>query len=421
VWVREVKGKQAWLPGWAAELGSGDWRPGRARRRRRGGGHGVRSATSGSNLAARVEAQRLLALVPLLAGAQRSGEPAGAGPALPTRRACRLCRSSLICTSSSWPGTPGRVVEWVKSHRPADSRQGDSGSSPEERSTSLEFGATRGVLHPRELVVDAARRSGGVVAVRVDSQGASLPNPPGARCGPGAVRVVESRALLGSVGFELRCDPAGGTVPDPADLRRDPRQPGAAVQLPEPRSLLFRRCSGEIDHRHLEPQTGVLEVLGMRGWTRATGGRLGSPARQGRAPQETGSTALATGAREPGRERARGHRSHSAATSTADRGLIAPRSISRINCPLARTWRQHGSLLRVARRPRPGRLASRRPSSWQFLHPRALAGESLLIRLGAALRDKAQRDHRRAGGGSADRPSGRGVVGGVPFRRLLST
>jgi hypothetical protein len=67
-------------------------------------------------------------------------------------------------------------------------------------------------------VVDAAQRSGGVVAVRVNSRVASLPKLPGTGRGPGAVRVVESRAPLGSVGFELRCDPAGGTVPDPGRI-----------------------------------------------------------------------------------------------------------------------------------------------------------------------------------------------------------
>jgi hypothetical protein len=116
------------------------------------------------------------------------------------------------------PGTASSVIEWVQSHRPADSRQGDSGSLSEDRWTSLEFGAIRGVLRLRDLMVDAAQRSGGVVAVRVDSQVASLPKLLGTGRGPGAVRVVESRALLGSVGFELRCDPAGGTVPDPGRI-----------------------------------------------------------------------------------------------------------------------------------------------------------------------------------------------------------
>jgi hypothetical protein len=175
-------------------------------------------AASGSDVQpGRSEALHLLTLVSLPAGAQRSaGEPAGAGPALSYPPSVPVV-PRLVDVHEFFvvPGTPGGVIAWVQSHRPADSRQGDSGSSPEDRWTSLEFGTTRGV-RLRELVVDAAQRSGGVVAVRVDAQVASSPRLPGSGGGPGDVRIVASG--IGSDTFELRCDPAGGTVPDPARI-----------------------------------------------------------------------------------------------------------------------------------------------------------------------------------------------------------
>lgn len=236
-------GQQACPRAWAAELGLADRRRGVLAVVAVGAVTAFALALSGSNVqAARTEAQHLLTLVHLPAGAQRSAdEPAGAGPALSYLASVPVVpRRVDLHEFFVVPGTPGSVIEWVQRHRPAGSRQGDSGSTPEERWASLEF-AARGVLRPGELVVDATQRSGGVVAVRVDSQIASLPRLAGTGQGPGAVRFVESRGLLGSVGFEPRCDPADGTVPDPgrsaprsAPVRRCRTAPPAPITLVPP-------------------------------------------------------------------------------------------------------------------------------------------------------------------------------------------
>jgi len=52
----------------------------------------------------------------------------------------------------------------------------------------------------------------------VDAQVAPRPRLPGNAGGAGGVRVVELGTMLGSFGYELRCDPAGGTVPHPARI-----------------------------------------------------------------------------------------------------------------------------------------------------------------------------------------------------------
>jgi hypothetical protein len=195
-------------------------------------------AAAGSNgQAAGSEALRLLGLVRLPAGARRSADvPAGAGavlsypPSVPVvPRLVDLHEFFVV------PGTPGSMIDWVEAHRPAGAERGDFGrsaaapmgcgavscassccaSAHEGRWISLEFGATRSV-GPRELVVDAVQLRGGVVGVRVDAQVASLPKLPGTGAGPSAVRIVASG--IGSDTFELRCDPAGGTVPDPARI-----------------------------------------------------------------------------------------------------------------------------------------------------------------------------------------------------------
>lgn len=177
---------------------------------------------------ARAEARRLLAVAQLPAGARRSaGEPEGAGveltysPSVPVvPHLVDLHEFFLV------RGRTEGVIGWVQAHRPAGSGQGDSGASHGEGWTSFEFGPVAGVLALRELVVNAVQIDTDRVAVRVDSQVAPLPRLPGTGRGPGAVGVVESGTMLGSFGFELRCDPPGGTVPHPsricAAIRKDP-------------------------------------------------------------------------------------------------------------------------------------------------------------------------------------------------------
>ncbi|MGO9753164.1 MAG: hypothetical protein ACLP8S_31860 [Solirubrobacteraceae bacterium] len=181
-------------------------------------------ASAYNDQAARTEAKRLLTLVALPAGAQPSAdEPAGAGVALAYSPGGPVV-PHLVDLHDFFvvPGTLDSVVDWVDIHRPTGSSAGDSGSDsgPGEkvRWTSFEFGSIPGVLRLRELDVSAEQLRSGVVAVRVDSQVAPLPKLPGNARGPGGVRVVEVGTMQGSFGFELSCDPAGGTVPHAARI-----------------------------------------------------------------------------------------------------------------------------------------------------------------------------------------------------------
>ena len=181
-------------------------------------------ASVNNDQAARAEAKRLLSLVRLPAGAQPSASaPTGAGPALSSPPGGPVV-PHLVDLHDFFvvPGTADTVVAWVERHRPAGSRAGDSGSdsSPgeHERWTSFEFRPIAGVLRLRALEVSAVQLRSGVVAVRVDSQVAPLPRLPGNGHGPGAARVVEVGTMQGSFGFELTCDPAGGTVPHAARI-----------------------------------------------------------------------------------------------------------------------------------------------------------------------------------------------------------
>jgi hypothetical protein len=116
-------------------------------------------------------------------------------------------------------GTKASVLGYATAHGPRGARQGDSGSSSRgEAWRSFDFGSVAGVLALRELVVSVIQIGPGEVAIRVDSQVAPLPVLPGEGRGPGRVRVVESGTTLGQFGFTLRCDPAGGTMPQPARI-----------------------------------------------------------------------------------------------------------------------------------------------------------------------------------------------------------
>jgi hypothetical protein len=171
-------------------------------------------AASGSHTqTARAEAKRLLTLLHLTADSQPSaGEPSGAGARLSSSPSVPSV-PHLIALHEFFtaPGAPATFIAAL--HRPAGSKQGDSGASPGERWTSFEFGPIPHVVALRELVVNAVQLRAGTVAVRVDSQTAPLPRLPGSGRGPGDVRVVESGTRLGSFAFRLRCDPPGGTVP----------------------------------------------------------------------------------------------------------------------------------------------------------------------------------------------------------------
>jgi len=124
-------------------------------------------------------------------------------------------------------GTPASVIGWMQRHRPAGSSQDDSGGgSAGEQWTSFAFRSVHGFAAWPDLVVNAVGARGSRVAVRVDAQVAPRPRLPGTGRGAGDVRVVELGTMLGSSGYELRCGPAGGTVPHPARIcaaiTRDP-------------------------------------------------------------------------------------------------------------------------------------------------------------------------------------------------------
>ena len=180
--------------------------------------------------AARAEARHLLGLVRLPPGARPSArKPAGAGAALSSYSVSVPVVPHLVDRHEFFvaPGTPASVIGWMQRHRPAGSSQDDSGAgSAGEQWTSFAFTSVHGFATWPDLVVNAVRAGGGRVAVGVDAQVAPRPRLPGNGRGAGDVRVVELETMLGSFGYELRCGPAGGTVPHPARIcaaiMRDP-------------------------------------------------------------------------------------------------------------------------------------------------------------------------------------------------------
>jgi hypothetical protein len=172
--------------------------------------------------AARAEAVHLLGVVRLPPGARPSvGEPADAGVALSSYAVNVPVVPHLVDRHEFFVagGTPASVIGWMQGHRPAGSIQDDSGGGAAgEQWTSFAFRSVRGFAGWPDLVVNAVASGGGGVAVRVDAQVAPRPRLPGTGRGPGDIRVVELGTMLGSFGYELRCGPAGGTVPDPARI-----------------------------------------------------------------------------------------------------------------------------------------------------------------------------------------------------------
>jgi hypothetical protein len=207
-----------------------------------GGGPAIGASAGGPvyNLsAARAEARHLLGLVLLPPGARVSArEPAGAGAALSSYSVSVPVVSNLVDRHEYFvaPGTPASVIGWMQHHRPGGSRQDDSGGgSPGEQWTSFAFASIHGFAVWSDLVVNAVRVGGGRVAARVDAQVAPLPRLPGSGGGAGDVRVIELGTMLGSFGYELRCDPTGGTVPDPARIcAAIMRHPGLLYSFPGP-------------------------------------------------------------------------------------------------------------------------------------------------------------------------------------------
>jgi hypothetical protein len=169
--------------------------------------------------AARREAKRLLSLVPLPPNARRQArEPAGAGRALASYAVNVPVVPHLVDLHEYFvvpASSAAHVMDWMEHHRPAGSSQGDSGSSSGhgEQWTSFDFQHIRGFEIWPDVVANAVGISGGRVALRVDAQTAPRPRLPSTGRAPGDLRVVDLTRMLG---YRLRCDPAGGTLPDPA-------------------------------------------------------------------------------------------------------------------------------------------------------------------------------------------------------------
>ena len=189
--------------------------------------------------AANTEAQHLLGLVRLPPDATRSPhQPAGTSPALSSYSVSIPVVAHLADLHEFFiaAGTPASVIDWMERHRPPGSRQDDSGTaSAGERWTSFSFPAITGFAGRPSLVVNAVPARGGKVGVRVDAQVAPQPRLPGNGHGAGDVRIVEVAAMRGSFGYELHCDPAGGTVPHPAQVcAAIVRKPALLYSFPGP-------------------------------------------------------------------------------------------------------------------------------------------------------------------------------------------
>ncbi len=207
-----------------------------------GGSPAIGASADGSvyNLrAARAEARHLLGLARLPPGARPSARmPAGVGAALSSYSVSVPVVPHLIDRREFFValGTPASVIGWMQRHRPAGSSQDDSGvGSAGEQWTSFAFRSIHGFASWPDLIINAVPARGGRVAVRVDAQIAPQPRLPGNSRGAGDVRVVELGTTLGSFGYELRCDPAGGTVPRPARIcAAIVRRPALLYSLPGP-------------------------------------------------------------------------------------------------------------------------------------------------------------------------------------------
>jgi hypothetical protein len=189
--------------------------------------------------AGRAEAQHLLGLVRLPPGARPSARmPAGTGAALSSYSVSVPVVPHLVDLHEFFvaTGTPASVIGWMQLNRPAGSSQDDSGTGPAgEQWTSFAFTSTHGFAIWPDLVVNAVPAHGGSVAVRVDAQVAPQPRLPGNGGGTGNIRVVELDTMLGSFGYELHCDPAGGTVPHPAQIcAAIVRRPALLYSFPGP-------------------------------------------------------------------------------------------------------------------------------------------------------------------------------------------
>lgn len=171
--------------------------------------------------AARREARRLLTLIELPPGAHSSArEPPGAGASLASNSVNTAVVPDLVDLHEYFvvrQTTPAGVIGWIERHAPQGSDQGDSGGSVHgEQWTSFDFRHVTGFAIWPDITANAVSISGGAVALRIDAQTAPRPQLPSSGRGPGDLRIVEGGGPTGTSRFELRCDPTGGTVPDPA-------------------------------------------------------------------------------------------------------------------------------------------------------------------------------------------------------------
>jgi hypothetical protein len=128
------------------------------------------------------------------------------------------------------PRSPGKVIGWVESHAPRRSWPVAAGVD------SVSFGMPASGAGIRLLVLEvrAVQDGSNRSAVRVDAIPATAPTAADGK-GPGALRVVEGSDELGEFGYELRCQPAGGTLPDPARICRAIRHdPSLLYSYPGP-------------------------------------------------------------------------------------------------------------------------------------------------------------------------------------------
>ena len=175
--------------------------------------------------AARREAKRLLALVKLPPGAHRSAsEPRGGGSSLASYAVNVPVVPDLVDLHEYYvvPGTtPSALISWMERHAPRGSVPGDNGAGgPQaEQWTSFDFHGLRGFAGWPDITANAASIPGGAVALRIDAQAAPSPRLPSNGKGPGQIRIVKAGGVPGGTSrFELRCDPAGGTAPNPARI-----------------------------------------------------------------------------------------------------------------------------------------------------------------------------------------------------------